>query len=58
MSVEFYVKYLFKIQNKRISESKKNKSINEKHLLCYYNKKHNFHVANLELFEKSNCLCR
>ena len=47
----------FIIQIKKISESKKNKSINEKYLVCYYNKKNTiFLVANLEWSEKSNCL--
>ena len=32
--------------------------MNENYIICYSNKKHDFHVANLELFEKSNCLCR
>ena len=54
MTVEFYIKYLFIVQIKKISESKKNKSINGKYLVCYLNKKHKFHVANLELSEKSN----
>ena len=58
MTVEFYIKYFFIIQIKKISESKKNKSINEQYLLCYRNKKNNFHVVNLELSEKWNCLCR
>ena len=58
MPVEFYIKYLFIIQIKKISESKKNKSINKKYLVCYCYKKHNFYVANLELSGKSNCLCR
>ena len=32
--------------------------MNENYLVCYCNKNHNFHVANLELSEKSNGLCR
>ena len=40
MTVELYIKYhFFIIQIKKISESKKNKSINEKYLVCYCNKK-------------------
>ena len=58
MTVEFNIKHLFLIiQIKTISKSKRNKSINEKYLICYCNKKHNFHVANLELSGKSNCQC-
>ena len=32
MTVEFHLRYIFIIQIKKISESKKNKSINEKYL--------------------------
>ena len=57
MTVEFYIKYIFyNADKKSISESKKNKSINENYLVCYCTKNHNFHVPNLELSEKLNCL--
>ena len=46
------------MQFKKISEFKKNKLMNEKYLVCYCYKIHNFHVENLELSEKPNCLCR
>ena len=36
------------IKIKKVSESKKNKSINEKYLVYYCNEKHNIHAANLE----------
>ena len=49
MTVEFYIRYFLIIQIKKISESKKNKSMNEKYLVGYCNEKHNFYVANLEL---------
>ena len=39
MAVDFFIKYFFFIiEIKKISETK-NKSINEKYLVCYYNKK-------------------
>ena len=49
MTVEFYIV--------SFSESKMTESINKKYLVCYCNKKHNFYGADLELSEKSNCLC-
>ena len=52
MTAEFYIKYIFILQIKKISESKKNKSINEKYFVCYCNKTALFSCRKLRIIWK------